>query len=641
MRMKKNIRKAFDRAAPDALGQILQELPEQTTAMKPRPVRTMKKTSHFREFVATAAALALFISVVGGTAWYVGSGDHAAGTSPSAPTGNPSATWPDITDPIEPMPEVFVEDLDYLAEDILYPWQLRDTVYVEPEEKTQLWTVCTDSVYILKKIMGDYVYEFHFDSYDGKLLDLLVVDTTNNPDKGFIPETVAQAIALLKADLQQGGQTSIDHSQLVKTANSGYYCITVSSTQELSTAVYYVHAFSGKLLDLGEEVEPDYTVGPPPTEDTLPPDGLIPEDIAIQMALSYAGVTEYYDIQIHFDPSQPSYSISINDGKYLYSVTIHAYSGEILAFPTPEVPTPPDGNIGPELAGQTALDYLGFLMEKIENYSCTFVSSSEESDHYLITFDDETTHFVIKVGAYNPSILSCEKFQREGATTIMARNYALDYVGISIENVRYLQIGNTGDGGFLIHIVCDSIEYQFTLDYYGSVTSLQKNDAPLGKDETRTNLIGWRVARDIYMADKGMTLDSMTAFSYQFISEEGQEEYYDVNIDGNGATIVAKSGEYFYEGDGDGPVIYTKAILTVDEITDIVLNDLGAAFKDAYLAGAFGECQQDCRVYYAGVRDGAVLLQYQFFLAADETIYTYQLDAFTGEILHSQTVTIP
>lgn len=631
MRMKDKIRRAYDHAAPDGLGRILQEIPQKQTAPAPRSIPTRKKTSHLREFVATAAAFALLISVIGGTVWYAGQLTPGTGaTNPTEPITSPS-TDPDAT---YSRPEIYAEDLDYLAEDILYPWHLRDVVYDEPEEKTLIWHVCSDDVYVLKKIMGDYVYEFHFDTFNGKLLAVLVVDTTNNFEKGFIPDTVARTIARLNAGISLEDPAYTDHCQLVKTGSSGYYCITISGIQKPSTAVYYIHAQTGVLLELGAEVESGYTVGPQPSVDTTPPDGLIPEDMAILFAASYANVEEYFDLTVSFDPSTPAYTVTFNDSKYLYEVTLHAYSGEILAFPTPvlmdDLITPPDGNIGPELAGQTALDYLGFLMEKISNFSCTFVDSSTESDHYLITFDDETTHFIIKVGAYNPSVLSCEKFQLEGATVIMARNYALDYVGISMENVHYLQIGNTSEGGFLIHMVSEGVEYQFTLDYYGSVIRLAKNDAPPGVDETRTDIIGWRAARDIYMADKGMTLDEVTEFSYQFIDKEGYEEHYEVFINGSLAAIVAKSGEYFYEGDGDGPVIYTKAILTVDEITQIVMQNVDEKLREDYAAGAFGECYIDAQVRYEGGPHGLI---YEWMLFADGTHLIYWVDAFTGEIL--------
>lgn len=190
MRMKDKIRRSFDRAAPDVLGRVLQELPAQNSAPTARPMPIPPKTSRFREFVAAAAALALLVSLVGGTVWYVGNaGPQSGNTNPTSDTLS--------TDPIEPMPEVYVEDLDYLAEEILYPWYLRDFDYVEPEVKTLVGTVCTDDVYILQKVMGSYYYEFHFDAFSGELLAIEVLNYTGTAQK-YLSEYVARAIAELE-----------------------------------------------------------------------------------------------------------------------------------------------------------------------------------------------------------------------------------------------------------------------------------------------------------------------------------------------------------------------------------------------------------------------------------------------------------
>lgn len=573
MRMKDKIRRSFDHAAPDVLGKVLQQLPAQKTAPTARPIPIQPKTSRFREFVAAAAALALLVSMVGGTVWYVGNaGPQAGNTDPTSDTLSTEPSYPTCTDPIEPMPEVYVEDLDYLAEDILYPWYLRDFDYVEPEVKTLVGTVCTDDVYILQKVMGSYYYEFHFDSFSGELLAIEVLNFTGTTQK-YLSEYVARAIALLNADLLQGGQTYADHCQLIKTGTSGYYCITVSSTHELSTAIYYVHAQTGELLDLGDEVEPDYTVGPPSTEDTAPP----------------------------------------------------------------------DGNIGPDLAGQTALDYLGFAVEKISNFSCTFVQYSEEPAHYLIAFDDETTHFVIKVGAYNPTVLSCEKFQREGATTIMARNYVLDYLGIGIDSVRDLKVeildhGNDRlDAGFSVMLVVDNFRYHAQLDFYGAVRSCSKLEYRPDHDEPESGAIGWQAARDICLGRHGLTLDDVTALQCQYVVSDNIPDHYLVSINGEFVdAVIAKNGQVYQGGDS----LSDTAILTADQVTNIVLLDVSQDIRENYAAGAYDECYIDARVCYGSTGGSENRLYYDWFLYADGICVTYQVDAFTGDILLRDIVAI-
>lgn len=797
MRMKDKIRRAYDHAAPDVLDQVLQELPAQKAAPAPRTVTyTPRKNGWIKEFAATAAAFALLLSVIGGTVWYFDNygGPNSGNTNPTAPSGDPGITQPsDTTPPNEPLRDIYVEDLDYLAEDILYPWYLRDIVYVEPEEKTLLWEVCTDDVYVLEKTMGSYSYEFHFDSWSGELLAIEVVNYTGTVQK-YISEYVARAIAELEYghfQSENGTQLYQASCQLIQTGSGGYYYVTLTNVKNLGSedvewiiAPYYVHARTGALLELGDEVEPGYTVGPDPTEDTqtpdswiprdtaiqlaldhanvetaynaicrdtddpyeylvtfddgqyyyevtmncfsgeilafptpvlleeaerlpispalamdtaldylgitqahanavsctekadhflvtvmyentqfviqvdlysftvlscekyeaedpTPPDGMIPEDIAIQMALDYAGLQEAGNItcsMIFVDEINiPAYLVTFEYAPYYYEVTIGAYSGELLAFPTPvlmdEVTTLPDGRISREMAIETALEYIGITQEQATNLTCT-----EENDYYYqITLEYELTYFVFEVDAYNPSKITCEKYEAEGATVLMARNYALNYIGTSMENVSFLRIeqdmgGEHDNPGFLIGIVTEGVEYQLSLDHYGAVLSCDKFDVGKNPDESRTDIIGWRAARDILLDSWGIRLDEVTFFRYAYVTSENYPDRYEIYLDENydaSGIIVAKNGESFYESE-----TYNTAILTEDQVTEIVLLDVDQEIRESYAAGAYNECYIDIRICYAGgVSDHDIQLYYEWFLFADGVCVTYQVDAFTGEIL--------
>lgn len=644
MRMKNKIRRSFNSAAPDVLGSVLQELPEQKSAPTARPMPTSPKTSRFREFAATAAALALLISMIGGTAWYFDnySGPDTGNTNPTAPTGDPGITQPsDTTPPNEPLRDIYVEDLDYWAENILYPWYLRDFDYMEPEVKTPLSTVCTDSVYVLKKTMGSYSYEFHFDAWYGNLVAILVVGGSDNTVNSFIPESVAKAIALLNMGDYENNFSSQLYKvtiQLVRTGSSGYYCISITSETELYIRPYYINARTGELLALGDEVEPGYTVGPVPTEDTTPPDGLIPEDMAIEFALEYANVDEANIIACYFQMDvmgTPVYWILFDDGTYYYEITMGAYSGEILAFPTPvlmDKATLPDGRISDTMALQAALDFLGISKEQAEQIICTV-----ETDQYRITLEYLETHFLFTVNAYNPTDITCEKYEATGATPIQARNYALDYIGTGMENVSFLRIeqdmgGEQDNPGFLVEIVTEGVEYQLSLDHYGVVLSSEKFDVGVNPDESRTDIIGWRAARDILLDSWGMTLDELTFFRYRYVTSENYPDRYEIYLDesyGASGIIVAKNGEAFYENE-----TYNTAILTVDAITEIAMMDVSQEIRENYGAGAYAECFMITQVHYgSGVREGSIQLYYEWSLYADGLWVTYHVDAFTGEIL--------
>lgn len=348
MNIKSKLRRGFEQAAPDVWGQVQGKLPQQKkTAAQAVPMNTQKK-SPLWETLSTAAALAMAVVLVGGSLWmYLTYGPlrPSTGAVPTYPSKPTSTTQPhEPTDPVEPRPEIYIETLDYMAENILYPWYLRDVVYTEPETKTPLASVCPDGIFVLPKTLGSYSYEFHFDSWSGELLGIEITAYTNTVQE-FIPQSVAEAIALLNGGIQS---LTVKETQFIPTGTSGYYAITlIGVADEWSGPAYYIHAQTGRLLALGAEIVPDYTVGPPSTEDTTPPDGILSEDEAIYIAMKRADVTEC-SVECLFDLTFPAYHVTLDDGKYIYDITVDFHTGEIIAFPTPvlkgdipEIPVPP------------------------------------------------------------------------------------------------------------------------------------------------------------------------------------------------------------------------------------------------------------------------------------------------------------
>ena len=362
MNIKSKLRRGFEKAAPDVWGQVQWKLPQQKkTAAQRTPMNTQRK-SPLWEALSAAAALVVAVAVVGGSLWmYLTYGPLRPSTGgvptyPSDPTSDTPLHGP--TDPVEPRPEIYVETLDYMAENILYPWYLRDVVYTEPETKTPLASVCPDGIFVLPKTLGSYSYEFHFDSWSGELLGIEITAYTNTVQE-FIPQSVAEAIALLNGGIHE---LTVKDTQFIPTGTSGYYAITlIGVAVEWSGPAYYIHAQTGRLLALGEEIVPDYTVGPPNNDDTTP--GIISENEAIAIAMECAGVTEC-GVECLFDLTFPAYHVTLDDGKYIYEITVDFHTGEIIAFPTPvlkeditEIPVPPTETTEPqgELAEIAAL----------------------------------------------------------------------------------------------------------------------------------------------------------------------------------------------------------------------------------------------------------------------------------------------
>ena len=76
----------------------------------------------------------------------------------------------------------------------------------------------------------------------------------------------------------------------------------------------------------------------------------------------------------------------------------------------PDEPSPPDGNIGSDLATQLALESVNLTKNDVTNLTCVFDDSTEGNSHYLVSFDTATTHYDIQIHAYSMEILSCKHY---------------------------------------------------------------------------------------------------------------------------------------------------------------------------------------------------------------------------------------
>jgi len=83
MFLKKKLRRAYQTVTPDLMPSLMEHCPKPSE--EPGEPVIVKKTSRLREFVATAAAIALVIGMSGGLAWFLLSG-KVPGTAPTEPT---------------------------------------------------------------------------------------------------------------------------------------------------------------------------------------------------------------------------------------------------------------------------------------------------------------------------------------------------------------------------------------------------------------------------------------------------------------------------------------------------------------------------------------------------------------------------
>ena len=97
MNIKSKLRRGFDQAAPDVWGRIQEKLPQQKKTADRGITMSMEKRSAFREFVSTAAAFVVMVTLVGGGLWmYLTYG-------PLRPSN------PDPKPPVDPDPEPSTE----------------------------------------------------------------------------------------------------------------------------------------------------------------------------------------------------------------------------------------------------------------------------------------------------------------------------------------------------------------------------------------------------------------------------------------------------------------------------------------------------------------------------------------------------
>lgn len=124
----------------------------------------------------------------------------------------------------------------------------------------------------------------------------------------------------------------------------------------------------------------------------------------------------------------PCYYLWLSHDVTNYEAFVDAKTGQLLFFqaiaPDPEPPQPPDGNIGPDLAVEWAIDALADPNEvKVTVLSCDFVES-DEGDYYLVCYFAGGCYYRVAIGAYGAGHLWHEGYDYEDTLNSFSEKFA-------------------------------------------------------------------------------------------------------------------------------------------------------------------------------------------------------------------------
>lgn len=151
-------------------------------------------------------------------------------------------------------------------------------------------------------------------------------------------------------------------------------------------------------------------------------------DTARDAALKHAGLdaqqVEQTLVQLDFEDGLMVYEVGFVFDGWEYEYEIHAVDGTVLKHekePTEEdqLPIqPPDGDIGEQLAVETALKHAGLTAEKVQKLHC----ERDEDDgvqYYEVKFRYGDWEYEYEIAAYSPMVLDWEREQVYDITPVV------------------------------------------------------------------------------------------------------------------------------------------------------------------------------------------------------------------------------
>ena len=401
----KAIRQAFTHAAPNVLDSVLSECETQKGTVI---VMTEKKKVHWGiKLAAAAAMLALIIGVGFGAGTY--RLDHRVVTTVSLDV-NPSV-------------ELRVNRQERVLEALALNEDARTVMDGMDLEGSDL-NVAVNAV-IGAMVRNGYITELSNSV-------LISVDSEKDADAKALQEKLTAEVSKMldKRDFAGAvlGQTVEPEEELKSKAEA--LGITVGKANLIDTIVREEEQYSfealaeltvhqltlilaDKKLEVDHKLDVDF-VGKPSEK------GYIGRDAAKDAAVNHAGLSaqkvEAASVQLDFDDGLMVYEVEFVCDGWEYDYEINALDGTVLdadkEFTGQEqLPIqPPDGNIGEQLAVETALNHAGLPMDQVDWVDCQM----EEDDgvkYYEVTFRSGTWEYEYEIGAYSPVVLDWDREQ--------------------------------------------------------------------------------------------------------------------------------------------------------------------------------------------------------------------------------------
>ncbi len=478
-RTEKKIRKAFENATPNVLNTVLSQGCEEKGTVIPMTEKK-KKNFKFKEFAATAAAVVLLFGVGYFAAGMIGTqGQFSQGPSSG---GQIDATTDSIAEFIGQteaeqiaLKDIFgdaLKELNYSpiissvlveTQDVPYydvfinfsnltynyridaykgnitqtntrfdknekviSWKdarnnaLKHTNLVELQYVTEL-EIEVDSrygtvVYDISFEGSNYAYEYDYtiDAYEGNVLNYKVESI-----KGEYPELTMEGIQprhqCVDIALAHAGISKDDLIELDTGCKPGRYDIVFKT--ESGSHTYQIDATTGEIL---QPATSDPTPDPSPT---VPPDGKITANDAINLAVEHFNLDRsnvmFESCGLDNDKNFPHYDVSFYCNGYEYECEVGIYSREIRD-PEKEPMKYGDessGQIMPLITANEALElaakHFKLDISKLKHTECETDHDDDHHDsenlHYDVSFEFEGYDYECEVDAFDGTIRNAEK----------------------------------------------------------------------------------------------------------------------------------------------------------------------------------------------------------------------------------------
>ena len=398
----KAIRQAFTHAVPDVLDGVLSECREQKGTVT---VMTEKKQLHWGiKLAAMAAVLALIVGIGFGAGNY--KINHTV-TSTISLDVNPSIElrvnrheWVLEAVALNEDAAVVLGEMDLTGSrlDVAvnavigsmvrngYITELSNSVLISVDSEKE-----TDAKALQEKLTLEISELLHTQNFDGAVLS----------------QTVEQESELREKAKQYG--ITVGKAQLVDKITKmdlrySFADLATLSVHQLNLLVDQKAEQGGGLEIVGKPSEKNY----------------IGRDAAKAAAVKHAGLTEeqveYASVLLEFEDGTMVYEVEFCVDGWEYDYEINAKDGTVLNSEKEytgqeQLPIqPPDGDIGEQLAVETALRHAGLTLERVNLVNC----QRDEDDgvqYYEVTFRYGAWEYAYEISAYSPIVLDWEKEQ--------------------------------------------------------------------------------------------------------------------------------------------------------------------------------------------------------------------------------------